>query len=303
MKLIKPQPAMSQPLLWRQAISQSKFGVLNWKNFYYYPLTKWLFSFRIHESSLFDYTFIGSNPILTHILLIQLANKARCMQKKIKVGLYFTGNDYWSYHLFETEAPWQFINDEMGFKIGNDFSDFCEQYKDFLKHLDISIIYSENNSISYYQKDEQYSKGYVVHLKPNEYKTNSFEKAMPHVNVAENTIRLQYVEQYLKWLSTKDNVKKLKYSDKMQKNQDSEEKTHLLLSEHIYLTSLPYWVNCHTEQRQVTNYEQHTYSSTEFIHAFNNFSCGTANHTANDFHSLEHQSLEDIIQLLKNPII
>jgi hypothetical protein len=304
MKVIKPSAAIKQPLLWRQAISQSKFGRLNWKNFYCYPLTKWLFSFRKHESSLFDYTIIGSNPILTHMLLIKLYEQSLNHNQKLNVGIYFTGNDYWSYHLLEQEATWKFLEEETNIKLGSNFQQFCENYSHIFEKIELTIINSDNNSISYYQKDEQYSRGYVVHLKPNEYQENSFEKAMPHVNLAENKIRLQYFEHYCNWLSliSKGRIKKLQYSDKMQKNQDSDDHTHLLLSQYVYLTSLPYWVNCKTEQKEIKNYEGITYTSTQFIHLFNNISYGTANKTANDFHSLEHQTLEDFIEVVKKPL-
>lgn len=304
MKFIEPKYAIKQPLLWRQAISQSKFGRLNWKNFYYYPLTKWLFSFREHESSLFDYTIIGSNPILTHLLLVKLYDQAVLNDQKLNVGIYFTGNDYWSYHLLEEEATWKFIEQETGRVWGKDFQDFCSNYSHIFNKIDLTIIYSKNNSIAYYQKDEQYSKGYVFHLKPHDYQTNSFEKAMPHVNLAENKIRLQYMEQYYNFLNKLPNtqVKKLIYSDNMAKNQDSDEKTHLLLTEHIHLTSLPYWLNCTTEAIEVKNYEEQHYMTTYFKHVLNHVSYGTANKTANDFNSLEHQTFNDIIEIIKNPL-
>lgn len=298
MKPIKPITAMKQPLLWRQAISQSKFGKLNWKNFYYYPLTKWAFSFKKHESALFDYVIIGSNPIITHLLILKLFKEISFTDQAINIGIYFTGNDYWSYHLFENKETWDFLSKEMDIDLGESFAESLIKHKNVYRSIgNITLINSHNNCISYYQKDEQYSKGYIIHLKPQQYEPNTFEKAMPHVNVAENQLRLKYLDSYYSFFDktseTSDNIFKLSYSNKMQANQDSEEKTHILLSNRIFLTSLAYWLNSNPAQEHVKNYENNIYHSTYFEHKLNQYSYGTANRTANDFGSLEHQSLED----------
>lgn len=157
MKSILPIPAAKQPLIWRQSISQSKFGKITWKNFFLYPLTKWTFSFKHHESALFDYVIMGGNPILTHLLVLQLYQLALQEDKKIKIGIYFTEDDFWSYHIFEQAETWNFLEKKFQTVIGQNVEQFYQQRQNIFQDkdkLDIVLIQNHNISISYYKKDE-----------------------------------------------------------------------------------------------------------------------------------------------------
>lgn len=309
MKNIKPIPAIKQPLKWRQAISQSKFGKITWKNFYLYPLTKWWFSFKSHESTLFDYLIIGSNPVLTHLLVLKLYNSALKAGNKVKVAIYLTDeSDYWAYHVLEEEKTWTYFESELNGTLGKSFQDFYQGRTDIFQDnsvLSLTIINNHNTSISYYNHDQKFAPGYIFHLGEKKSVGNDYQKSMPNVVQSENNIRKRYSQEYLQFLNKMSEhfgtVQTVHYSDKLQQSKDKEEKTHIVLSSQVFLTTLANWLNCSTTQTIATDYQGKNYGKTQFIHNLQGF--GTAKSVANDFLSLEHQTCEDFIELYKGDIV
>jgi hypothetical protein len=302
MKLVNPIKAVNLPLSWRQSISKSKFGKLTWKNFFIYPLTRWGWIYKKFESSLFDYLIVGSNPVLTELVLLDIYKLSLKTRQTYKIGIFFTDDyDYWAYHSLEQNDNWENIKNQTKSNLGKNFDDFCKQRNYIFEDkflLDLTIINNNNIDISYYNKDENFTKGYIFKLKEKDKNKseNDYEKTMPNVSLAEKNIKNRYLNIFLKYAKNK-NTSFLTYSDKFKSVKDSEEKIHLLLSQNVFLTSMCSWVNCTTTQVESTNSENETYQLTDFSHNLKDFSFGSATHIANDFISLEHQSIQDFTNL------
>ena len=95
-------------------------------------MTKYTFSYRHHESFLTDVFIIGSNPILTHLLLVKLhkehLNDFYQHNKKINVTILVDHNaDYWSYHTLMQPEYLQEINQKTGLRLKKieDLFDYC----------------------------------------------------------------------------------------------------------------------------------------------------------------------------------
>ncbi len=187
--------AYNQPIHWRQAISQSKYKKFSWKNFYIYPLTKWLFSYKNYKSHLTDIVILGSNPIITHLLLVKIYREN--LDNYIKSGnkisvtiLKDNNNDYWSYHSLKQKEYIDYINLKTNLKL-EQIEDLFNYYNEIYNEespLEINIISNNNISVYYYFKKPEFIDGYVFHLQDKKVVENDYQKSMPNVMRLENNI-------------------------------------------------------------------------------------------------------------------
>lgn len=300
----KSKKAMYQPVHWRQSISQSKFSKFSWKNFYIYPLTKWLFSYKNYQSFLTDVLILGSNPIITHLLLVKLykenIDKFINTGKKINVTILKDNNpDYWSYHTLKQIDYLNLINHKTNLKLTKteDLFNYYDELYGENSPLEINIIPNQNLSVYYYSKKEEFIDGYVFHLKDKTLAENDYENNMPNIVEIENTIKESY------WYLIRKRMNKysynIEYVDEKQNNKDNEIKTHLLLANKVYLTSTPYWLNSKDTKEEV-EVDNIKFSKTKFENEFSEFSYGSAKEIADDFINFKIFSLNQVINLINS---
>ena len=293
--------AYKQPVHWRQAISQSKYKKFSWRNFYIYILTKYTFSYKNYQSFLTDELIIGSNPIITHLILINLYKKnldnfINTGRKKNVTILIDNDSDYWSYHTFKQEDYLQYLSEKshMSFKSVNDIFDYCSEVYGENSSLEINLVQNDNMTVHYYFQKKEFIDGYVFHLKDKEITHNDYEKNMPNVIKLENNIKESY------WYYLKKKLNKnafiLDYGVKTN-NKDNELKTSILLTKNVYITSfINGWLPSEKEQIEM-EVEGVKCSVTKFTNEFEN-SYGSAKMIGDDFINFKMLSLSQILQLL-----
>lgn len=296
--------AQNQSIYWRQAISQSKYKKFSWKNCYIYPLTKWGFSYRNYQSYLTDIVILGSNPIITHLLLIKLykenLNNFVNHGNKIKVTILKDNNhDYWSYHSLKQKDYIEYINHKANMKL-EQIEDLFNLYSEIYEEespLEISVIPNTNMSVYYYFQKPEFVDGYVFHLQDKTVVENDYQKSMPNVMLLENNIKEHY--WYLLKNKFNKNAYVLNYEKEKNKNKDNDIKTHLLLTKKILLTSTAYWVNSqtHVEEKQIENEK---FMVTKMTNELKEVSYGSAKESAVDFINNKLLCLNEIINLLKD---
>lgn len=294
--------AQNQPIHWRQAICQSQRKKFSWKNFYIYPLTKWTFPYRNYLSYLTDVVVLGSNPIITHLLLVKLykENLENFINHgtKLKVTVLKDNNsDYWSYHSLRQQEIVDYINYHSGMKLEK-IEDIFNYYDDLYgenSSLEINIVSNNNMSVYYYFKREEFVDGYVFHLQNKIITDNDYQKSMPNITLVENSIKEDL------WYMLKSKMNKhgyvLNFDKEKKNNKANDVKTHLLLTKKVLLTSLAAWVNSTTkiEEKIV---EKQNIKVTKFVNDVSEFSYGSASCCAQDFINNKLLCVSQIIDLL-----
>ena len=283
----------AQPLLWKQAATSALHRGWSLRNILLYPLIKYRYKFKNNESYLLDYLLVGSNPVISLILLKKLAQFSFLHQTNIKVGvLNVVDSDYWAYHQFKKEDFWKELLSELNIKnskADNFFStvvsNVCWDY------IEPVFINNENLSLQYIKKDN-HVKGFVAHLINKETSKEDFSKEIPTVIKLENELKESLWKSVTKAVfDLVPSVKKMNWSHPPQKSLENEENSHILLTKNIYLSSLPSgWLNIESE-----NKTQYTF----FNHDFSKFSFASAAKIANSFELLEKQVIEDIKEVEK----
>lgn len=298
----KSKKAHKQPVHWRQAISHSKYKKYGWGNWYIYPLTKYTFSYRHYESFLTDVFIIGSNPILTHLLLVKLhkehLNDFYQHNKKINVTILIDHNaDYWSYHTLMQPEYLEQINQKTGLrlkKIEDLFDHYGELYTEH-SPLEINIIPNLNMSVYHGYRKPEFVDGYVFMLQDKNTSESDYEGSMPTVVMTENTIKDTY------WGYLMHRIRKhgysVKYPEEKAANEKSKVKTHLLLCRQVLVTSMVSCCNSTSEKANITLGDA-SFSVTRFSNELSECSYGSAKEVADDFINFKALSLSHVIDLI-----
>lgn len=285
---INPLKMGNQPFFWRQAVSDSPNRGWSFRNIFLYPLIKYKYKFKNHESFLCDVLIIGSNPILSILLLKKLAQQAQATKKKIKIGILKVSDaDYWAYHEFQKPDFLENLSKYFNFEV-NDGKDFITK---IVKNTNWSYIEPilmdiENLSVQYIKKDN-YVNGFVGHLVKKEIDNLLFSNQLPTVNNQENKLKsklwINFSQLFLDFVPS---YKQVQWQEPIYNTEDKKEKSHILLAKKIFLSSLPFgWLDIKTEAKDMYTF---------FNHDFSQQSVGSAVKIANNFHMLEIQAMEDI---------
>lgn len=294
--------AQNQPIHWRQAICQSQRKKFSWKNFYIYPLTTWIFPYRNYLSYLTDVVILGSNPIVTHLLLVKLykENLQNFINHgiKLKVTILKDNNsDYWSYHSLKQQEMVDYMNYHSDLKLKK-VEDIFDYYSDVYSEnssLEISIISNNNMSVYYYFRKEEFVDGYVFHVQDKVIIDNDYQKSMPNITLLENSIKEDF------WYLLKSKMNKhgylLNYDKEKKNNTANNTKSHLLLTKKVLLTSMAGWVNSETiiEEKMLEN---QPIAVTRFINDLSQYSYGSAWGSAQDFVNNKLMCVNQIIDLI-----
>jgi hypothetical protein len=285
---IHPLKMGKQPFFWRQAVSDSPNRGWSLRNILLFPLIKYKYRFKKHESFLCDALIIGSNPVLTILLLRKLAQQAYTQKTPLKIGiLRGCDADYWAYHEFKKA---DFL-DELSKHFNYDISDGKDLIAKIVKstnwsYLEPVLMNLEDLSVEYIKKDN-YVNGFVGHIVATKNDTLSFSKYLPNVNAQENRLKDKLWINFSQLLSDfVPSYKELDWKEPIHNTPDKLEKSHILLTKKVFLSSLPSgWMDIQTDVK-----EKYTF----FKHDFISQSVGSAVKIANNFHILEVQALEDI---------
>lgn len=333
MNKIKPILAKEQPFLWKQAIRQAEKRGYNMRTIFLAPLLSHQFAFKNHQSYLFDHLIVGSNPILTYLTILNLhaLSLETVGTKSINIGVLFTDEpDYWAYHLLEKPEFWEELKEKTNSVWSDSFKSLLEKKHNLFldpKQHQLSFIHSSNITLHSCRYD-QYIDGYVLHLKDKEQVNNSYIEKMPTLLTSEQKLANKYKKQLFDffaehsiptheahhYLSSQSNynhyhhkmaVNQLIYPDEKVQCEDNPMKTHLLLAKKVWLTSQPTgWLHTNIEQEEKTvKYGDSDVKEMTFNHILSPYSFGTSKHVANDFLSLELQTLYDIIEVSKMNLI
>jgi hypothetical protein len=299
MKKQEPLKMKKQPFMWRQAVSKSEHMGWSLHNLVFYPIINHNFGFKQHQSFLFDYLILGSNPLLNLITLIRITQLNPDTEKR--VGIMVTDEfDYWSYHMLDNALFWKEVSRILKIT-AHSFEELLEQV---LKHYSFENIqlYWIDSATLHITESTQVSHpslhGYITHITNNSRQSRlGYQEDMPTVTDIEQLIKRKYLSVMEKFFSRHAKVlnsHKISFTHPEQSD-DYQEKTHILLSHHLYLTTLPNgWLNINHEVKD---------NITFFHHSFKENAFGNAVKIANNFHALERQSItdiEDILQKIKS---
>lgn len=322
MKKTEPIPARKQPLLWKQAINKALHRGYSVRNILLYPLVEMKYPFKHHKTYLFDHLIIGSNPILTYLIMLKLHDLTLNQDSANlhKIGIVLNDDfDYWAYHAFEKTDLWNEINNAFKINYGLSFQDMLNKRNNLFfdeSRQECVFINSKNFKIKNCRYDD-HAQGYVLHLEDKERNkdnkiTHNFQPNMPTILKLEKNISEKYKNSFISRCEDLSkhyhgNFKQLHFPDKKEVCKDTQEASHVVLTKHLWLTSQPQnWINylpVSDENCTFTTHENEIFNDTQFIYKdisrLNKYSFGTARHIANDFYGLEKQSLVDIIDLLK----
>ena len=302
-----PVKASKQPVLWRQAIRQGKIRGRGGINFLLAPVFSHYFSFKHHQSALFDHLIIGSNPIISALLLKELYTQSLKVDRglAVKIGLVLTDNeDYWGYHAMEKDENWQevYVANQKITSFENLLKTQPFFFQDEKQH-NLTII-EDNFSVMNCIYDA-YIDGYVLHLKDKEVRQDFHSQRLPTVVHSENIIRQRMSAEllsYLNAMSAKTSaISTMRFSDKKTSCADNITPTHILLAKRVWLSSYPEgWLNIHSIEAQHRSDKQ-DYESTRYHHDLEKTAFASARHCANDFHGLEAQSIYDVAHTRISP--
>lgn len=288
-KKIIPLKMGKQPFFWRQAVTESPHRGWTIRNILLYPLIKYRYRFKKHESFLCDVLIIGSNPILNTLLLKKLAQLSQDKQTKLKVGILKVSDaDYWAYHQFKKPAFLGLLSEHFKFDIP-DINSFMKEIVSSANWNYIEPVFMNNDDLNIqYLKKDIYTNGFICHLvKKDNKKHELFSHQLPVVNTQENRLKEKLWYNFAKeFFTSVDSYREIQWSKPVHQTQDNLEKSHILLCRNVFLSSLPNdWLNIKTDRN-----EEYTF----FKHDFIKESVGSAFKIANNFTQLEAQVLEDI---------
>ena len=315
MRKVEPVMAKEQPLLWKQAIRQTEHRGYSKRNILFSAAIEYTFPFKKHLSYRFDHLIIGSNPILTYLLLLKLHDATLTLEdvEPVKIGVLFTNEqDYWAYHALKKEDVWHDLRKylkQSNNHFSKSFHELLEQRTDlFLDEMRQRLIVIDSSNFSLFNcRYDKYIDGYIMHIgdkKP--IAEHSFQSAMPTVLQEEFKLAKQANEefnQFLKKLSKRNHnaLYSLKFPDEKVQCPDNPVPTHILLSKRVWLTSQPQsWLNYELDKdsQTLTLNNEEKIKVTSFKSELSSFSFGSAKHIANDFYMLEQQASFDMQNLL-----
>ena len=245
---------------------------------------------------------IGSNPILTHLLLVKLhkehLNDFYQHNKKINVTILVDHNaDYWSYHTLMQPEYLQEINQKTGLRLKKieDLFDYCGELYTEHSPLEINIIPNQNMSVYHGYKKPEFVDGYVFMLQDKCALESDYEGSMPTVVMTENTIKDTYWGYLMRRF--RKHGYSIKYPEEKASNQKGKVKTHLLLCRQVFVTSMVSCVASSSQKQQITIGESN-FSATRFTNELSLYSYGSAKEIADDFVNFKTLSMNHVIELI-----
>lgn len=257
-------------------------------------------SFKNHECYQFNHLILGSNPILSLLLLIKINNSyPQKLNTKVNIGILLSkNNDYWGYHCFEND---DFLNElntllKSNYKHINDFFDIELKKLNFNENINIILIDNYFN-IQTIEKDN-YTNQYIIHLKKFEEENISLFESMKYTLSSTNNIKNKFLSIFKNKFLTYEfpNFKLLRFSDNLLFSEDTQFNSHILISDNIYLTSLFNSLNSSYFNDEI-NFNNEKYDITSFQHPFINNSYGSSKNISNVFINLDKIVLNDISKL------
>lgn len=307
MNKVLPILAKKQPTLWRQAIRQGKIRGRYGINLLFAPIFAHYFSFKHHQSALFDHLIIGSNPVISALILKELHRLSLKIDRvqPVNIGLILTDDeDYWGYHALEKTENWQ--NLSFNKKVINFQSFLATQpflFQDKTQH-NLTLIESNFSLMNCLYDD--YIDGYVLHLKDKESRPTFHTQRLPTVVHSENILRKQFAFELAQYFTELDKqgcaIQQMRFPEEKTSCKDNSTPTHLLLAKRVWLSSYPEgWLNIKSIDSHHLVKAEHDYEETVYQHNLSAYAFASARHCANDFHSLEAQTLTDMRELCLSP--
>ncbi len=281
--IVKSIEITKQPFVWKQFISKNKYRG-------YHPLSlllnafKWMvrdhnFPKKYSPSFLFDHLVIGSNPIITLLLINEVIKNNKT---NIKIGLYFPEEkDYWKYDLIKEKDFFKVISKKLNSKIES-IDDFVN-YFSIMNNVELILIESRYK-IEYVENDD-FTKGSLIYFSKEENNNIQVNDFIEYQNEVKRFIQ----EKTIKNLLDKNLMKKLIWK-KTSKLEDKSFYCPIVLAKNVYLSSLPQgWLSMNNEisKENIVKYN----------HVFKNNSFGTARAICSNFELLKEHCLEDILNI------
>jgi hypothetical protein len=249
MEIIKSIKMSKQPLVWRKAALQETPSGWTWKDVVFYPIHSFLYILNNNPSLLVDELIMGSNPILSLLLLHKLSKECVKIEEYKKVGLFFINqSDYWAYDIIKNKDFFDTVYENYGIKSSN-IEELINNILDGIsrEYLDIYIINDNDLRISYHIKDN-YTKGWIFHL------LNKTDIEATEVNgfiKIQNDIKDIVQSELLRTLYKDKIAKKVKWENSNKKHYP------IIMSKNIKVTSLPQgWINTASEEKDGVIYFQ-----------------------------------------------
>lgn len=210
-------PTKKQPLIWRQAVGQAEHRGYSMRNIIMMPIINYYYQFKNYPSLRFDHLIVGSNPVLSAILLDKLYKHfVKYNLPKQTVGLLLTDEeDYWGYHILSEKLSEKNIWSEtlLG---ATSFENLLEDESFHYFNQHILIILNDHESYPKFHRYDSFVDGHIIHLGKNYKKESSFyQKKMPITLETENLLRKQYKDKLLKKLEALAQKKSLIFKVKM----------------------------------------------------------------------------------------
>lgn len=291
---------MKQPLVWRQFVAKHKLRGVNFltialdiykKIIYKTKIFNVSFSRMYSPSFIFDLIIVGSNPIMTMLLLNKLEQVKT--EKKIRVGLYIPLEmDYWAYDIIK--------DDEILKELSKILNTEILKIEDMITHIsqknfnNIEIISIDKRyKIDYFEQDE-ITKNFAIYFSKDKNELPIVADIIKYQNEVKNMLILKMMKDFYK----NNAIKKLIWKHTAPKN-DFVFYPPIAFSKNILLTSLPQgWMSA-----QYTIDKQ---DIVKYSHILSEFSFGTAKticanmdifktHSARDIQLCDKLSIEEII--------
>lgn len=269
-----------QPLKWCFAVSSSPYNHNMWWVKLLSPIIKLLYKKKHHPSLLVDDAIIGSNPILTAILLYKISQDSLLRSESKKIALLFTEQlEYWPYENVQQEKFWKHISSETKMTITSQEDFFHKIIQNILwDNIELYNVSDDNLAIEYYKETPDL--GFIFHLfRKKQQQLTTEDEFIVH----QNDIRKELMLLFTKKMHSVESYKKLKWLGEDEKNYP------ILMANKIYLTSLPQgWINIESKTIDGVVY---------FEHALKKHAYGSANRIATKgikFHAVGIHDVKNI---------
>lgn len=242
MEIIKSKKMSKQPLVWKKAALNETPPGWTWVDVFFYPVHSMLYILKDNPSLLVDEFIMGSNPVLSLLLLNKISKECVKKQESKKVAIFFVNQpDYWAYDIVQDKLFFDEIYKNYAIRASS-IEELISKILDNISRefLEIYIINDDDLRISYYTKDD-YVNGWIFNfLTKQKQDTNEVDG---YIKV-QNEIRVMVYSELLKELGKNKLAKKIKWDKMDAKNYP------IVMTKNLKITSLPQgWISMQSEEK------------------------------------------------------